>query len=99
MNNSITPEKSITSEQKIQRDDSFIEAPIDNEIVLMSIENGKYYGMDAIASRIWSLLEQPTTLNAIIDTLTTEYDVERAQCETETLAFISLLQAENAIVV
>jgi hypothetical protein len=93
MNNTITPE------QQIQRTDTFIEAPIDGELVLMSIDNGKYYGMDSVASRIWGLLEQPTSLNSIVATLVEEYDVSQTICESETLKFIELLATEKALII
>ena len=89
----------ISLQQTIQRNESFIEAPIDNDIVLMSIENGKYYGLDAVASRVWTLLEQPISLQEVIDTLMQEYDVEREQCEAEMWVFIEHLFDENALVV
>ena len=91
MNNTITPE------QQIQRTDTVIEAPIDGELVLMSIDNGKYYGMDSVASRIWALLEQPTSLSSIVATLVEEYDVSQTKCESETLKFIELLATEKAL--
>jgi hypothetical protein len=89
----------ITPEQQIQRTDTFIEAPIDGELVLMSIDNGKYYGMDSVASRIWGLLEQPTSISAIVTTLVEEYDVSQALCESETFTFIELLATEKALII
>ena len=89
----------ITPEQQIQRTDTFIEAPIDGELVLMSIDNGKYYGMDSVASRIWALLEQPTTVKSIVTTLVEEYDVSQTKCESETLKFIELLVTEKALII
>ena len=35
---------------------------IDGQVVLLSIETGYYFHFNAVGSRIWSLIEIPTTL-------------------------------------
>jgi hypothetical protein len=74
-----------------------ISGEIDGKIVLMSIENGEYYNMNAVGSRIWALLEKPTTIAALIDQLLSEFEVERAVCEQESLAFIAQLTKDKLI--
>lgn len=36
-----------------------VSTELDGETVLMSIEQGNYYGMDKVLSRIWALIEKP----------------------------------------
>jgi len=45
-----------TPADTIHRDDTLLSAVIDGEVVLMSVEKGRYYALDAIASDIWELL-------------------------------------------
>ena len=48
----------ITPETKLVRDGDILHAPVGaDEAVMMSIEAGRYYGLNAVASRIWELLE------------------------------------------
>jgi hypothetical protein len=81
----------------ITRSEGLVEADIDDEIVMMSIEQGDYYGLDSTASRIWKLLEQPQTVSKITAQLMAEYDVAAEQCRTDMASFIGEM-AEHGIV-
>lgn len=70
---------------------------IGDEIAFMNIENNKYYGLDSVGTRIWSLIGQPRRLSEVIDELLKEYDVERATCEENVLEFMEKLHEENLI--
>jgi hypothetical protein len=71
----------------IARSEGLVTSDLDGELVMMSIDKGKYYGLDAIASQIWQLLETPCSLRALCDQLLPQYDVEREQGEKDVLAF------------
>ncbi len=70
---------------------------LDGRVVLLSIENGEYYNMNEVGSRIWALLEQPITVTALIERLLEEFDVERAICEKEALDFLAQLQRDRLL--
>ncbi len=91
--------KTITLASIIQRNENIIDANIDGETVMMSIENGEYYGMDSIASRIWGLLETSGTVGEICTQLQQNYDVSERQCQEDVLAFLNDLAEQNTIVV
>ncbi len=87
----------ITLTSIAQRNHNIVEASIDGETVMMSIENGQYYGLDSIASRIWALLEKPEKVEDICLQLLESYDVSKEQCETEVLQFLDTLKDNNII--
>jgi hypothetical protein len=72
---------------------------MDDEVVMMSIEKGNYYGLNPVAAEIWEMLTAPMTVQAIIDRLMEEFDVEREQCYNEVLVYIGKLENEGLIVV
>ena len=57
--------------------EELVSSDLDGETVMMSIENGKYYGMDAIGSRVWALIKQPCSVSELCDILLTEFNVDR----------------------
>jgi hypothetical protein len=71
---------------------------IDGEVVMLSIENSEYYGMDKVGSRIWELLEQPHSFKALVTALMDEYEVSEEQCSNETLAFLKKLTDKELII-
>lgn len=59
--------------------------------VMMDATTGKYYNLGSVGGRIWELLEEPTTIAALIKKLTDEYDVSAAQCRSDILPFLDTL--------
>lgn len=74
-----------------------VSGDLDGKIVLLSIENGEYYNMNEVGSRIWELLEKPMTVSALVDQLLTEFEVDRPTCEKETTAFLSQLHKDKLL--
>ena len=77
--------------------DDLVSCDLDGETALMSVENGKYYGLDPIGSRIWVLLEQARPVSAICSLLLEGFEVEPSQCEHDVLAFLNELAQDNLI--
>ena len=92
---SFTPELPPTT--VIVRSPDQVSGDLDGKVVLLSIENGEYYNMNEVGSRIWTLLEKPMTVAALIDTLLAEFEVERAMCEREAMAFLKQLQKDKLL--
>jgi hypothetical protein len=81
----------------IQRSPKQISGDLDGRAVLLSIDNGKYYNMNPVATRIWALIEKPITIEALIATLLDEYEVDRATCEKEVQAFLAQLRQDKLL--
>jgi hypothetical protein len=67
------------------------------ELVMMSIEAGNYYGLDPTGRRIWEMIGEPQTVSEICARLVAEYDVPPDVCESEVLAFLSELAEQKII--
>ena len=81
----------------IQRDPDIIAAQAGEDLVMVSIENGQYYGVSQVAKEIWQTIQQPTTVSDIIGDLIANYNVDRRLCERDTLAFLEQLLAEGLL--
>lgn len=87
----------LTLDSILTRTGDLLDSSIDDETVLLSIKSSKYYGMDPVASRIWSLLHQPIQVSAILSTLLEEYDVSEEECAKDVLDFLTHLMEEGLI--
>lgn len=67
------------------------------EAVMMSVTAGRYYGLNAVAARIWELLERPMTIAELCARLCEEFEVDAQTCEAEVLKFVNEL-IDNGIV-
>ena len=70
--------------QKYIRNNNTISSRLDDELVTMDIEKGKYFSLNPVATQIWELLEQPLDLQELCNLLMEEYDVEAEQCLADT---------------
>jgi len=52
---------------------------VSGETVLLDLQSESYFGLDAVGTRIWQLLQQDGKLQQVFDTLLEEYDVEAVQ--------------------
>ncbi|BBE71025.1 lasso peptide biosynthesis PqqD family chaperone [Oharaeibacter diazotrophicus] len=58
------------------RAEGLLTAALDQELLMMSVEQGRYYNLNAVGARIWELLETPTSADALVAALTAEYEVD-----------------------
>ncbi len=81
----------IENNSKIILNQELLQSEIDGETIMMSIDNGKYYGLNSVASRIWEIIKDEPLFSELIEKLMEEYDIEKKQCEIETLDFLTNL--------
>jgi hypothetical protein len=67
------------------------------EMAILDLKAGVYYGLDAVGARIWSLIQEPRTVNEIRDILLEEYEVEPEHCERDLLALLRRLADEGLV--
>lgn len=80
-----------------KRNQGLIDSLIDSETVILSIENGNYYGLNAIASRIWELLNNPISFADLCRILIAEFSVSTEQCREEVSDFLEHLRSNDLI--
>lgn len=83
----------------IVRNPNLLVNGLDDELVMLSIERGKYYGAETVGSRILTLIEKPMAVFDLCATLMDEFEVDLQTCEAQVLAFVTRLQQEDLIVV
>lgn len=87
----------LSQNQVITQVEGNIISDMDGEKVMFSITNGKYYNLGEIGGVIWDLLENPNTLESIIDELMKQYDVDHEICEKQVMSFMDMLNEEGLI--
>ena len=74
-----------------------VSSDLGEEVAILDLKNGVYYGLDAVGARIWNLIQEPKAVNEIWDVLLDEYEVEPEQCERDLLTLLEKLVAENLV--
>jgi hypothetical protein len=87
----------ITGNTTIERNPSILFNDFDDGLMMMDIDSGNYFDIDSVGGRIWALLESPTTIDRICESLVAEYDVEADLCRAETVGFIEELAGKGLV--
>ena len=87
----------ITLESVVSSVPNVLSSDIDGETMIMSIENGNYYGLDDIASVIWKMMASPVRIAEIVEELLPRFEVEREKCERDVLHLIAGLAQQSIV--
>ena len=79
------------------RNRGIVSADMDGELVMMSVDKGKYYGLGGIGPRIWDILEEPRTVADVVGVITAEYEVDPVECQRDVENYLQALLADNLI--
>ncbi len=82
----------------LKRKPDVISRPFGDAAVLVDLASNQVFELNRTGYRIWELLEQPLDHETIADRLQQEFDVERAQLETQVGELLDELRRQNLIV-
>lgn len=84
-------------QSKLKQNTSIFANQIDNEMVMLNVDLGKYFGMNEVASDIWKILEQKTSVEMLYQQLATEYDISVQKCQEDVEPFLHQLISNGLI--
>lgn len=70
---------------------------LSEEAVILSLKNGKYYGLNPVGVSIWHAIKEPATLAEIETAIMQEYEVDHSTCQTAVAEFLEKMIAEELI--
>jgi hypothetical protein len=87
----------LTLNSIIYRDPEVIAAEADQDLIMVSVATGHYYGVSDVARDIWDAIERPKRVSDLIDDLTAAYDIDSSSCKDQTLSFLEALLNEGLL--
>lgn len=88
-----------TLTSRVQRSLSPLCTEIDGEIVMMDVDSGSYFNLDAIGSDIWRRLEQPVTVADLCDGLAADYAADLETIRRDVLALLGQMTEKGLVTV
>lgn len=95
--NAIEGPRAIADLTVISRSPAVLAAEVDGEIVMMSIEQGRYFGLDDVGSDIWKRIEQPCSFAALVDALVADYDADRGTIAADVTALLTRMAEQDVV--
>ncbi|MEI9886395.1 MAG: PqqD family peptide modification chaperone [Rhizomicrobium sp.] len=65
--------------------------------MLLHTVSWQYFEFDKVGGAIWGLLGAPTSLDAMVQTLMAQFEVEEDQCKLETKTFLDEMVAQGLV--
>ena len=81
----------------LTRTESVVHAEIDEILVMLDPEVGRYYEFDPVARRVWKLIETESPVASVRDALTREFAVDGQACERDLLAFVGKMAKHGLV--
>jgi hypothetical protein len=91
------PIAAIADTTLLSRSPTVLTAQVHDEIVMMSIERGFYFGLDDIGSDIWRRIERPCSFADLVDRLAADYDADRAIIAADVRALLDRMVAHHVV--
>jgi hypothetical protein len=84
-------------ESRVIRSQKLMGSQVDNELVMIDLESGEYYGLNEVATDIWELLAEPILVADLCVRLGQRYAVDEARCQREVLALLQQMQDKRML--
>lgn len=82
---------------RVRRCGDLLAADVDGEMVMMDVETGVYFGLDAIGTDIWKRIEAPVTVADLAAGLAGDYDAAPETIERDVLALLTDMAARGLV--
>lgn len=82
---------------KLIQKNQVIASDLVDEIIMMNLDSDSYYALDPVGSHIWRLLEQPTSVADLCNSLQEIFDVDSETCQKDTLPLLQQLLDEKLV--
>ncbi|HSJ65988.1 MAG TPA: PqqD family peptide modification chaperone [Gemmatimonadaceae bacterium] len=81
----------------VSRSEEPVAIEVDGTVVMMSIDQGMYFGLEGVGPRIWALLDRPRRVDDVCTALTEEFDIDADSCRREVIGFLDELRDAHLI--
>ena len=74
-----------------------VHARVGDDLVILELETSMYYSLDSVGARVFELIQEPTSLGAIVDAIVAEFEVDAPTARTDVLALMDTLVAQKLV--
>jgi len=82
---------------RYSRNEGVVTGRVGEEMVMLDMEQGKYFGLNEVATMIWELLKDPLTAEELTAALTEEYEVNEEECRQEVEEWIGEMERRGLV--
>jgi hypothetical protein len=81
----------ISADTVVVRDSEPIDTTVDDEVVMLSVRAGAYFGLNGVGSEIWTMLGEPRRVGDLCAALASTYEVDEQTLVADVTRFLQVL--------
>jgi hypothetical protein len=94
----MTESAAITAETRVVRSPSVVSAEVDGRLTLMNIDDGRYFGLNDVASDVWDRIGSPRPFGDLVDDLAAAYDAAPEAVAADVAALLRAMHTRAVVV-
>lgn len=94
-----SPARAPTLASRVTVSDGVLFQELQGEAVLLNLNSGIYFGLDAVGTRMWQLIVEHEQLAPVVRSVVAEFDVSESQSAADLLALVAKLENQGLVTV
>ncbi len=82
---------------RLARAEGLVASEVNGETVVLSIDSGHFYHLNATGSRIWGLFDEPMSFGALCGLMRDRFAVDAVQCRRDVTEFVNKMIAQGLL--
>ncbi|MGB9937087.1 MAG: PqqD family protein [Methanobacterium sp.] len=74
-----------------------VHCDVEDEVVILSMKDGVYYGLNPVGAFIWEQIQKPKNFGEVRDAVLEEFDVGKEECESDLMELLDELLEKGLI--
>lgn len=87
----------VTEHSTVVVADGLTAADLGGEAVVLDASTGRYFGLNEVGLRIFELTREPRSVQAIVQALLEEFEVEEEQLRSDVLGFLQTMEQRQLV--
>ena len=87
----------ISLDSTVVRSADQVSTDLGGEVVILGLQSEEYFSLDGVGTRIWEMIQEPRTVQEILDAILNDYAVEPERGERDLLAVLGELAGEGLV--
>lgn len=72
---------------------------LNDEVVILDLSSGVYFGLQGVGSAMWHYIQEPRTVESLVEHLMSQYDISQEECAAKTIGFLEDLAGRGLLAV
>lgn len=89
--------QSITLDDRVKTPKDVVFREVEQEMVLLNLGTGSYYGLDPVGSRMWDLLAEKKNIREVLEIMLQEYEATTEDLQRDILHLVQELKTRGLV--